>query len=63
MDEYLNCPMGGRYENILTHFRRVVVLKMRDSCKKREKSVETTQVYLHVMQKPGAGVRSPLDSL
>ena len=27
------------------------------------KSVETTQVYLHVMQKPGAGVRSPLDSL
>ena len=27
------------------------------------KSVETTQVYLHVMQKPGAGVRSPLDAL
>lgn len=27
------------------------------------KSVETTQIYLHVMQKPGAGVRSPLDSL
>jgi len=27
------------------------------------KSVETTQVYLHVMQKPGAGVRSPLDTL
>jgi integron integrase len=27
------------------------------------KQVETTQVYLHVMQKPGAGVRSPLDSL
>ena len=26
-------------------------------------SVETTQIYLHVMQKPGAGVRSPLDSL
>ena len=26
-------------------------------------SVETTQVYLHVMQKPGVGVRSPLDSL
>ena len=27
------------------------------------KSVETTQVYLHVMHKPGAGVRSPLDTL
>jgi integron integrase len=26
-------------------------------------SVETTQIYLHVMQKPGVGVRSPLDSL
>ncbi len=25
------------------------------------KSVETTQIYLHVMQKVGAGVRSPLD--
>lgn len=24
-------------------------------------SVETTQVYLHVMRKPGAGVKSPLD--
>lgn len=23
--------------------------------------VETTQIYLHVMQKPGLGVRSPLD--
>ena len=27
------------------------------------KTIETTQIYLHVMQKPGAGVRSPLDSL
>lgn len=27
------------------------------------KHIETTQIYLHVMQKPGAGVRSPLDSL
>jgi integron integrase len=27
------------------------------------KSVETTQIYTHVMQKPGVGVRSPLDSL
>ncbi len=27
------------------------------------KSIETTQIYLHVMQKPGAGVRSPLDAL
>jgi integron integrase len=26
-------------------------------------SIETTQIYLHVMQKPGVGVRSPLDSL
>jgi site-specific recombinase XerD len=26
-------------------------------------SVETTQIYTHVMQKPGLGVRSPLDSL
>ena len=24
-------------------------------------SVETTQIYLHVMRKPGLGVRSPLD--
>ncbi|TVP75938.1 MAG: integron integrase [Puniceicoccaceae bacterium] len=27
------------------------------------KNVETTQIYTHVMQKPGMGVRSPLDSL
>jgi integrase len=27
------------------------------------KSVETTLIYLHVMQKPGAGVRSPFDTL
>ena len=27
------------------------------------KNIETTQIYLHVMQKPGAGVRSPLDGL
>jgi site-specific recombinase XerD len=26
-------------------------------------SVETTQIYTHVMQKPGVGVRSPLNSL
>lgn len=26
------------------------------------KSVETTQIYTHVMQKPGLGVRSPLDA-
>ena len=26
-------------------------------------SVETTQIYLHVMKKPGLGVRSPLDGL
>jgi site-specific recombinase XerD len=26
-------------------------------------SIETTQIYLHVMQKPGVGVRSPLDTL
>ncbi len=25
------------------------------------KSVETTQIYTHVMRKPGLGVRSPLD--
>ncbi len=25
--------------------------------------IETTQIYLHVMQKPGLGVRSPLDVL
>jgi site-specific recombinase XerD len=25
-------------------------------------SVETTQIYTHVMQKPGIGVRSPLDA-
>jgi len=27
------------------------------------KNIETTQIYLHVMRKPGAGVRSPLDVL
>ena len=26
-------------------------------------SVETTQIYTHIMQKPGLGVRSPLDAL
>ena len=25
--------------------------------------ISTTMIYLHVMQKPGLGVRSPLDSL
>ena len=25
------------------------------------KSVETTQIYTHVMRRPGLGVRSPLD--
>ncbi len=29
----------------------------------RHQSVETTQIYTHVMQKPGLGVRSPLDAL
>jgi site-specific recombinase XerD len=27
------------------------------------KSVITTQIYTHVMQKPGIGVKSPLDNL
>jgi integron integrase len=27
------------------------------------KDISTTQIYLHVMQKPGLGVKSPLDSL
>ena len=27
------------------------------------KSLETTQIYTHVMQKPGTGTRSPLDNL
>ena len=27
------------------------------------KKLETTQVYLHVMKRPGAGVRSPIESL
>jgi integron integrase len=27
------------------------------------KNISTTQIYLHVMQKPGIGVKSPLDSL
>ena len=26
------------------------------------KDVKTTQIYTHVMQKPGLGVRSPLDA-
>ncbi len=26
-------------------------------------NVETTQIYTHVMQKPGIGVKSPLDDL
>ena len=26
------------------------------------KDVSTTQIYTHVMQKPGIGVRSPLDN-
>jgi site-specific recombinase XerC len=26
------------------------------------KDVTTTQIYLHVMRKPGLGVRSPLDT-
>jgi len=27
------------------------------------KNVATTQIYTHVMQKPGLGVRSPLDAI
>ena len=27
------------------------------------KSVETTMIYTHVLNKPGLGVKSPLDSL
>ncbi|HKW30083.1 MAG TPA: integron integrase, partial [Verrucomicrobiae bacterium] len=27
------------------------------------KDVTTTQIYTHVMQKPGIGVKSPLDNL
>jgi site-specific recombinase XerD len=27
------------------------------------KDVSTTQIYTHVMQKPGIGVKSPLDAL
>jgi site-specific recombinase XerD len=27
------------------------------------KNVTTTQIYTHVMQKPGIGVRSPLDQM
>jgi site-specific recombinase XerD len=27
------------------------------------KNVATTQIYTHVMQKPGLGVRSPLDQV
>jgi site-specific recombinase XerD len=27
------------------------------------KDISTTQIYLHVMQKPGIGVKSPLDSI
>ena len=27
------------------------------------KDVTTTQIYTHVMQKPGLGVKSPLDSI
>ena len=27
------------------------------------KDVATTQIYTHVMQKPGIGVRSPLDNI
>jgi hypothetical protein len=26
-------------------------------------SIETTQIYLHCMQKPGLGVKSPFDQL
>jgi hypothetical protein len=26
-------------------------------------SIATTQIYLHVMKKPGVGVRSPLDGI
>ena len=27
------------------------------------KNISTTQIYLHVMKKPGIGVKSPLDSI
>ena len=26
-------------------------------------SIQTTQIYLHVMKRPGVGVKSPLDTL
>jgi site-specific recombinase XerD len=57
---------GGVKGSLAEHLKRVKLLHEQDLAAGQgrvyvQKDVSTTQIYTHVMAKPGLGVRSPLD--
>jgi len=48
-------------ENTSISFQNWKAVLRRSALTSMVQSVETTQIYIHVMQKPGLGVRSPLE--
>ena len=57
---------GGVKGPLAEHLKRVKLLHEQDLAAGQgrgfvQKAVSTTQIYTHVMAKPGLGVRSPLD--
>ena len=64
--EYLGCPKGkeiqwGMIRALMMSPANTVIFTVQDLL--GHVDVATTQIYTHVMKKPGLGVRSPLDSL